>query len=231
MKVRLLFKKKASSDKNGLIYIALYLKDAVELISTGQRIDEKDWSKNDRYPKDHTGAVAVAIKEKVALLDDAIGNIKRRKQLVTPGQARTEFKAIEKSLIDDQLEEDRKEKKNRRSVNSLSTAWLKNNLFKYQESTKKAITESINQFLEFLDKTGQRAIAFENISPSLLTSYERYLQEKKKLANSTHGKRIKHLRWFLKSLGYNTDGIKIRTSKKEIISLTPDELECLENKE
>lgn len=61
-----------------------------------------------------------------------------------------------------------------------------------------------------------------------IAAYERFLQDKKRLANSTHGKRMKHLRWFLKHINFDVSSISIRTHRKEIVALTLDELRLLE---
>jgi|GEM_PF-4866261 len=228
MKIRYLLKKKAGQDKTGLIYIALYFKDEVELISTGQRILKNDWSTNDQFPKAHHGVVAKTITEFKSRISKAITRLEAREEIVTPFSVKQEFSLFESEKVILNLANDKKKKENKKSVKSLAILWLENNLFQYEPSTQKTVRESINQFLEFLTKSGNGAIEKGALAESIITSYERYLQEKKKLANSTHGKRMKHLRWFLKTLGYNVDSIKIRTGKKEIIALSDKEVAQLE---
>lgn len=228
MKIRFLFKKKSAQEKTGLIYVALYFKDSTELISTGQRIRKADWSISDQFPKEHHGPVAKAITEVKARINKAITRLEAREEIVTPFSVKQEFSLFEGDRVSEKLASDKKKKESKRSVKGLAQHWLENSLFEYEPSTQKAVRESINQFLEFLTKSGHGVIERGELTPQLITAYERYLQEKKKLANSTHGKRMKHLRWFLKTLGYDVESIKIRTGRKEIITLTANEVEQLE---
>ncbi|MCW5910940.1 MAG: phage integrase SAM-like domain-containing protein [Cyclobacteriaceae bacterium] len=228
MKIRFLLKKKAGQGSSGLIYVALYFKDQAELISTGQRIHKSDWSPVDQFPKDHRGEVAKAITEVKSRISKAITRLEAQEEIVTPFSVKQEFNRFESERITKKLASDKKQKADNKSVKSLVNDWLENSLFHYEPSTQKAVRESMKQFLEFLTKSGNGGIERGDLNESIITAYERYLQEKRKLANSTHGKRMKHLRWFLKTLGYDVNTIKIRTGKKEIIALSDKEVEQLE---
>jgi len=214
--------------KSGLVYVALYLKDAVELISTGQRIRKGEWSSTDQFPKEHRGEVAKTITNVKSRISKAITRLEAREQVVTPFSVKQEFNHFENERVNQQLAIDKKQKENTKSIKGLATQWMENSIFHFELSTQKTVRESINQFLEFLTKSGNGSIERRELTDPLITAYERYLQENRKLANSTHGKRMKHLRWFLKTLGYNVDSIKIRTGKKEIIALSIKEVEQLE---
>jgi hypothetical protein len=61
MKIRYLLKRRGPKGGTHPIYLALYDGDQTEIIYTGQRITLKDWSANDRLPKDHTGDTFKAI--------------------------------------------------------------------------------------------------------------------------------------------------------------------------
>jgi len=214
--------------KTGLVYVALYLKDTVELISTGQRIRKGEWSSTDQFPKEHRGEVAKTITNVKSRISKAITRLEAREQVVTPFSVKQEFNHFENERVNQQLAIDKKQKENTKSIKVLATQWMENSIFHFELSTQKTVRESINQFLEFLTKSGNGSIERRELTDPLITAYERYLQENRKLANSTHGKRMKHLRWFLKTLGYNVDSIKIRTGKKEIIALSIKEVEQLE---
>lgn len=229
MKIRFLFKKKSGQDNTGLIYVALYFKDHVELISTGQRIRKSEWNTSDFFPKDHRGEIANAISGVESRIRKAITRLEAREDMVTPFSVKHEFTQFETEKVEKQLSIDRNKKKNNKSVKSLAKDWMDNSLFQYEVSTQKVVKESMKQFLEFLTKSGNGSMERGDLNEAFITSYERYLQEKRKLANSTHGKRMKHLRWFLKTLGYDVSTIKIRTGKKEIIALSAKEVEQLEN--
>lgn len=228
MKVRYLIKKKG--EKGGLnpIYVALYLNDETELIYTKQRCSLKDWSVEDRCPKDHKGVTFLAIEKVKRDVQKVIQSLQSQDKPVTPFTVKLEYNAKEKEKTQTQHEQDNKDKAGLKTVSRLAEKWLENNLFGYKASTQKAIRESIKQFIEYLRKTGQLTLERKDLVTDIITGYERYLQEKKKLSNSTHGKRMKHLRWFLKTLNYDVKTIAIRSHKKEIIALTLDELQNLE---
>lgn len=228
MKVRYLLKKKG--EKGGLnpIYVALYLNDETELIYTKQRCMLKDWSEEDRSPKDHRGTIFLAIEKVKRDVQKVIQSLQSQDKAVTPFTVKLEYNSKEKEKTQSQHEQDNKDKAGLKTVSRLAEKWLENNLFGYKASTQKAIRESIKQFIEYLRKVGQLSLERKDLVTDTITGYERYLQEKRKLSNSTHGKRMKHLRWFLKTLNYDVKTIAIRSHKKEIIALTLDELNKLE---
>ena len=147
---------------------------------------------------------------------------------VTPYTVKQQHLQTKRYKDSEQQEQDRASKKERKSVIALSNQWMENNLFGYEKSTQKSIRESIKQFQDYLKIVGLSDIERKELNNQLITDYERFLQDKKKLSNSTHGKRMKHLRWFLKSINFDVVGIKIRTFKKEIIALSAEELRKLE---
>lgn len=227
MKIGILLKKK-DKDGRSLVYLALYFKDQVELISTGKRIHKKEWDIKAKYPKDHLGDVAKSITGIREKINKAQIRVLAREEFVTPFAVKQEYLSHETKKANDQIGKDKKTKESQKSIKSLAGQWLDNNLFHYAKSTQTGVKESINQFLEFLNKTGQGNIDRQDLTPSVITHYEKYLQEKKKLSNSTHGKRMKHLRWFLKFINYDVKDIKLRSHRKDIISLSQAELEALE---
>lgn len=211
------------------VYVALYLQEVQELISTGETINEKtEWGADGR-PKKMLSRSASRVLEVESQVWDAITRLKARKAVVTPLAVKREYLSHSKNAITTQLDIDRAEKKAKVLVKTLAAKWKEDHLFRYRESTRKAVRESIDGFLSFLKATDHALIERDDLGPDLIASYERYLQDKKKLSDSTHGKRMKHLRWFLKHIDYDVSKIKIRTHRKEIISLSLTELEKLEN--
>ncbi len=231
MKTGYLFKKKRKEDTQGLVYIALYLKDHTELISTGHRIDANDWDADKGYlrSKRHLREIDKAITEIKSKLDHVETTLKARKEIVTPLAVKMAYKMEESRAINEQLERDKKAKEDRKSLTGLVNHWLENNLFQYQPSTQRAVRSSLNQFTEFLQRSGNSRATKTELTAELITAYERYLQDSLRLANSTHGKCMKHLRWFLKTIGYDIGSIKIRNNKRDIITLTQEEITALEN--
>lgn len=231
MKIRYLLKRRVKGKaKVGRIFIALYLNDQTELISTGETILAKDWSNSDGAPKDHFSEISARIKKKELAVRNTQRLMEAHDQVITPLSVKREFL---KSQNDKQLEQensDKRAKAESKSLTFLIDKWLKDSLFAYETSTQKAVKESLNQFKSFLKVEGWASLDRKDLTREIITEYERYLQEVKKLSNSTHGKRIKHLRWFLKYLkfeGYQS--IKIRNHRKDIIALSLTELRSLEN--
>ncbi len=233
MKIRLLFKKRTKQDTLGSVYLALYFLDYQELIPTGLKVTEKEyqsWKKqDDQLPKNHLSKEAKTIVELKAKVNQAITRLQAKESVITPYAVKMEFENHKSGKVNDQLIKDKRNKENQKLVKTLAKNWMEQNLFQYKPSTQKAVKESIEQFLEYLDKAGKAGVERQDLVPELITAYEKYLQERRKLANSTHGKRMKHLRWFLKAQGYDVSNIKIRSHKKTIVSLTNEEITALEN--
>ena len=114
------------------------------------------------------------------------------------------------------------------TVIKLVNRWTDEELFRFRDSTKKSVIESLNQFTTYLKDAGYANLERRQLNRSIISGYERYLLEKKKLSDNTHGKRMKHLRWFLKWLDFDVSKIKLRSFKKRIIALTLGELKALE---
>ncbi len=230
MKVRFLLKKKGKNPADAaLIFLALYYKDHTELISTGQKIQLKHWNSNDQYPRLHTGQVAKAIEQVKAKVNLAITRIEARQGFVTPFSVKEEYLRNLDNEANEQIKKDLATKQNRRVIKVMVNDWLSHSIFQYRPSTQKAIRESLTQFVSYLVISGNASLERQDLTLDLVRRYEEYLQVKKKLSNSTHGKRMKHLRWFLKSIDFDVKPIKIRTHQKEIIALTEDELQKLES--
>jgi integrase len=230
MKIRYLLKRRGKSGSHP-IYIALYDGDDTEIIYTGHRIPLKDWSTKDRSPKDHSSDTFKAIEKVKSSIQQSIRRLEADEKPVTPYTVKEQYELNTKAKEDAQRHADKRAKQDHVTIIRLANTWLENELFRFKLSSQKSVKESINAFTEYLKKVGLTSIERKEISRETISSYERYLLEKKKLSDNTHGKRIKHLRWFLKTLEplpFDVKSIKIRSSKKSIISLTLAELEKLE---
>lgn len=228
MKIRYLLRKRVNPPQ---IYLALYSNDFTELIYTGQRIPLSEWSKKDRAPKKHDSDVFHAIEKVKKDVQKAIKRLEAEDKPVTPFTAKQEYLSLVKANEKAQGESDRKAKKELVTVTKLANQWLENELFRYRKSSQKSITESINAFTGYLKMAGLATLQRKELTQEVISGYERYLLEKKKLSDNTHGKRMKQLRWFLKSLDFDISKIKIRSAKRTKISLTLSELTKLENVE
>lgn len=217
-------------DKDGphQIYIALYQNNSKELIYTGQRIKITDWSEKDGAPKNHNSEASRAVEKVKTAVKKVITKLELDDRIVTPF-------SVKQAYIEDleqkehlQLQTDKKSKQEIVTICKLAERWKENELFRFRKSSQRSVKESINAFTEYLKSVGFASLERKALTQTIISGYERYLLEKKKLADNTHGKRMKHLRWFLKWLDFDVSKIKLRSSKKPIISLTLEELKRLE---
>lgn len=227
MKIRYLLKKKGKP-ASFQIYVALYDRDTTELISTSERIEKKtDWSKPDNQPKDQQSDLSLRIEKVKAKVLKCMKLLEAQDQPVTPFTVKEAYNKSKSETADSQRDKDRKAKEGNKTVTALVDYWLENEIFGYKPLTKRIVKSSLTCFREFITKK-YGAIERKDLTPEIIKRYERYLQETKKLSNSSHGRFMKHLRWFLKSINYDVSGIKLRTHRKTIIALDLDELTLLE---
>lgn len=236
MKIRFLLKKRGGRGAMHPIYLALYDRDTTELIYTGHRCKVADWSSADRLPKDHTSEAYTAISDVKKAVESVVKRMQLEDRIITPFQLKQEFEKSEKQKYDNQHNADRKEKNSITSISSLIKKWIDTALIEYLPSTRKTVIISINQFKEYLKVSGQLKLEKKDITPDLIQDYAiEYLQKKRKLSDSTHAKRMKHLRLFLKWAKIDTEVIKemkirtVKPSERNIISLTESELKSLED--
>jgi len=208
--------------------MALYEGANTELIFTGQRLHSKEWSASDRAPKNHNSDPYKAIEKIKAAVKKAIGRLEFEEQIITPFSVKIAY--MEDLAVKEQThaQADAKMKSDMVTVIKLADRWTSEELFRFRPSSQRAVKESINAFTAYLKSVGFATLERKFLTQTIISAYERYLLEKKKLADNTHGKRMKHLRWFLKWLDFDVSKIKLRSSKKPIISLTTIELKQLE---
>lgn len=216
------------------IFIALYEGKIRELITTGQKIEPHAWNKKHRRPNDmasETGMIVEKIKEDLQRT--------RRRMIaqdlpITPFSLKSEYMKSKNQVREEQRDADTKAKASKSSVSSLIEKWKAEGLDEYQSSTVNVIKTSINMFKTFLSSRYPK-LERNELSADVFREYSRYLELTRKVADSTHGKRIKHLRWFLKWIGMDESAIKkikIRTvtqDERNIFRLTMAELTALEN--
>lgn len=210
------------------IYIALYQGNTTELIYTGQRIKITDWSEKDRAPKNHNSDLSKSIDKVKAAVKKVIAKLELDDRIVTPFSVKIAYMEDLALKEHNQAQADKKTKIEMVTVCKLADRWTEEELFRFRKSSQRAVKESINAFTSYLKSVGFATLERKALNQAIISGYERYLLEKKKLADNTHGKRMKHLRWFLKWLDFDVSKIRLRSSKKPIISLTLDELKRLE---
>lgn len=234
MKSGLLFKKKSKQDTEGRVYVALYFKDQVELISTGYTVPAHDWDKSRQRLKSRTHLQKV---EKILdnirrKLDDLEFDLIRENpgKPVTAYMLKARYKETFTEELEQQLATDKRTKEGKRSLVYLANEWLENELFIYQASTQKSVRISVDHFLTFLKKSGNPSATLNDLGPDLISKFQRYLQSQG-MSNSTAGKTLKHNRWFWKFLGYNVKDIRLPNSTKDKIALDMNELKAIETVE
>lgn len=216
------------------IFVVLYGGAVRELISTGQKIAPADWNKKLRKPSDPNSEAAMIIDK----IREDIGRARRlmiaQDIPVTPYSLKEQYLKAQKQSREQQQEKETQTKASKSSVTSLIEKWKSEALDEYQDSTRAVVMTSINMFKTFISDRYPR-LERNELSPEVFREYSRHLEDKRKLADSIHGKRIKHLRWFLKWAGIDESiikKIKIRTvlqDERNIFRLTMAELTSLEN--
>lgn len=210
------------------IYIALYAGNTTELIYTGHRIKISEWSEKDRQPKNHNSEVSKALDKVKTAVKKTISKLELDDRVVSPFSVKLAYMEDLAGREQSQQQSDKKAKQEAVTLCKLAERWTENELFRFRASSQRSVKESINAFTTYLKSVGLASLERKALNQTIISGYERYLLEKKKLADNTHGKRMKHLRWFLKYLDFDVSKIKLRSSKKPIISLTLDELKRLE---
>lgn len=215
------------------IFIALYEGRDSELISTGEKTEYSTWNKKQRRPIDMSSETAMVIEK----IKEDIQRVRRRMLgqdfPITPYSLKAEYLKSKNQVRADQREVDTTAKASKSSVSSLIEKWKAEGLDEYQESTVAVVKTSVNMFKTFLAGRFPR-LERNELTPEVFREYSRFLETKRKLSDSTHGKRMKHLRWFLKWAGLDDSvikKIKIRTvsqDERNIFRLTMTELSALE---
>lgn len=226
MKLRYYLKRRG--DGPHPIYIALYQGDSTELIYTGQRIRIQDWSDKDRAPKNHNSEISKEIEKVQGLVKKSIKRLEFEERIVNPLSVKITYMEDQVDREEKQKQAEKKYKQERVTLIKLANQWTEEELFRFRISSQKVVKESIKLFTSYLKSVGYASLERKNLTQTIISGYERYLLEKRKFADNTHGRVMKHLRWFLKWLDFDVSKIKIRSSKKPIISLSLPELQKLE---
>lgn len=227
MKLRYYLKRRGAGPHP--IYIALYQSNITELIYTGQTIKLIDWSSKERAPKNQGADLSKAIEKVKAAVKKVIAKLELDDRVVTPFSVKLAYMEDLAAKEHQQAQVDKKVKVEMVTVCKLADRWTEEELFRFRPSSQRAVKESINAFTAYLKSVGFATLERKSLNHAIISGYERYLLEKKKLADNTHGKRMKHLKWFLKWLDFDVSKIKLRSSKKPILSLTLEELKRLES--
>lgn len=180
------------------------------------------------HPKGQASDLSSRIGKTKAQLLKSLKLLEVKDLPATPFSIKQAFFEAKKEKHKTERSRDKKEKEGLKTVNYLVKKWLENDIFRYAPSTQRIIRSSIKQFTDYLSKSGQSGLEIKELSAQVISNYERYLQDKKRLGNGTHGRCMKHLRWFLKTTGYPVQTIKIRRRQAQIIALTESELTRLE---
>lgn len=226
MKLRYYLKRRGSGPHP--IYIALYQGNTTELIYTGHRLKISEWSEKDRAPKNHNSDESKVIEKVKTAVKKIVSMLELEDRIITPFSVKVRYM---EDLATKQLQAahaDKKGKMERVTLIKLADRWTEQELFRFRKSSQKVIKENIKLFTAYLKSVGYATLERKGLSQAIISGYERYLLEKRKLADNTHGTAMKQLRWFLKWLDFDVSKIKLRSSKKPIISLSLTEMQKLE---
>ena len=201
------------------LYVAVYDREGDALIATGEKISGKDWRAH-RYPVKAQAVMTDVLKVRRLL--------EAQEEDVTPITVKRAYELRKEESVESLQRREKTRKKESQVLIHMLNDWTANHIFRFRPSTQKIIRHSISVFKEFLSEAGHPGLERKELNNELIAKYERYLQEKRKLSNSTHGARMKHLRWFLKHIEFDVSKIKLRRFQRQIISLDLTELRALE---
>lgn len=227
----LLKKSKVNKDGKSPLYVAIYHEDQTELIFTKEFIKATLWNNDNQCVR-----ALKNLPEDAADIDLNIGKIKntllkiqrdlKAESDIDPSavQIKAVWTAKHNAKKEVQKEGDKKQKEDVRLLGTKVDTWVTN--LTHSPLTVKAITNSMKKFKLFVGPTFET----KSLDKETCEAYAAALYNDKrwKLSRSSHGRHIKHLRWFLKGLTprpFDYRDLKIDNAKTEIISLTWEELQ------
>ncbi len=234
--IKFIQKLKLTKSGKAPIYVAIYDKDDTELIYTRERIQPSFWDKANQcvrhvknLPADASDVSSLITNIK-AEVEACRAELKRKKQIEPSAYAiKAEYeKKLRKREAKERIKESAS-KENEKAVTVLMDKWISS--LNHQPLTIKTVNDSLNTFKDFLKATFQSGIEVKELTQEIVIDYSKWLSDKRKLADSSHGKRMKHLRQFLNTLrlAFDPSKIEIKHYTKPIIHLTMIELKQLEN--
>jgi hypothetical protein len=241
MKTRFLLKKRGKGPAHP-IYIGLYDGDQTEIIYTGHRIEWKDWDANDRLPKNQSGEIFREIDKVMKAVKKAKLRLEADDQPITPFTVKQAFESQIEKQIENQKQKETAMKAGKKTIYRLAEQFRDEHLPGVEESTKTTLKISINQFLGYLEKSGNKTLEKAELNEEIINEYGEYLltkmqgaggrkrrsTQKMGLANTTYNKRMKHLGQFLKSINIIIPIKLKKVRKRAIIALSVEELRKLE---
>lgn len=233
--IKFLQKRKLNRSGKAPIYIAIYDKDDTELIYTKESIQPAYWNQKDQCVRNVKNLPADAIDISSILagikaeVEACRAELKRKKHIEPSAYSiKAEYdKRIKKRESKERIKEVAS-KDNDKAITVLMDKWVAS--LNHQPLTLKTIKDSLNTFRDFLKATSQAGIEVKELSKEIIDDYSKWLSQKRKLADSSHGKRMKHLRQFLNTIkvSFDPSKIEIKNYTKPIIHLTLSELKQLE---
>jgi integrase len=231
MKINYLLKKKG---KGHLIYVALYHDSLTELISTGQKCLPKDWNKKDGKPSKQDTPLYRDIEKVRTAVDDVHQTMIFLKEPVTSWTLKQKYKASLKQSVEQQRQHDKKDKDDSVTVVSCLATYLEEGMGAFKKDTKKSVKHSLGIFETFLKTKGFSKLEKKELTLSIINKYASYLFDTMDYSDGTHGRCMKHLTWFLKSVGFDKNFVEqiivrsLKPGEGNVIHLTEEELLALE---
>lgn len=203
--------------------------------TTGYRIDSSKWDSNKQRVKNgctnKLKQSASEINSDLSLYETDIQNIFKEFELLemkpTQEQVRVRFNLKRQGLNFEDIEDTKEQQKSLMDVfdEFVKESGTQND---WTDSTYEKFAAAKNHLKEF-----DSALTFESLTESGLIAYVNYLRDRRNMRNSTIGKQLGFLKWFLrwsKKKGYNnnitfeTFKPKLKTTQKKVIFLTWAEL-------
>lgn len=222
---------KKNKEGKAPLVIGVYHFDETEYISTGESIEPRFWNnkkgelrQGKEIPQEahDAGVIGGQVLSDVKIIRR---DLKISDQEPTAWEIKSEWKRRQDEKKAAQNQKESKKKADSKLVSKKVDEWIKN--LTHQPLTVKAVTNSMKKFKDFMGKGAE----VKDITEEKANEYAKWLFEKKKLAKSSHGRHIKHLRWWIKSLRplpFDYRDLKMHNFRKKIVSLSLEELKKLE---
>jgi integrase len=163
-------------------------------------------------------------------------------QTITPFTVKQAYEAQTDKQAENQKGLEQVMKAGKKTIYWLAEQFRNDHLPDVEESTKETLRISVNQFLDYLERSGNKNLEKSEFSEEVINGYGEHLltkmqgsggrsrksTSKKGLANTTYNKRMKHLGQFLRSININIPIKLKKVRKRAIIALSVEELKKLE---
>ena len=219
--------------KNYLVYIYIYTYQEEESISTGLHCSAAEWNFSKKGPKNHDTDLKRKLVAMEAAINDVAEKMKTDKKVITAYSLKHAYLESLKTKVVKQLSADQRAKAENLNVSQWVDKYLEKGLDDYSPTTTKDIRVSLNTHFKAYLTRHAPFLEKEDLTLEFITDYARHLTNEG-YYDSTHGKYMMHLKWFLAYMKWNANEREeivvkqLKSGENNKIFLTREELTQLE---